>query len=166
MNWTTSKEYLPLLSICIILSGLIRQLVYYSHFGIEIQYYISVSELFLVLCNKLTLMLYIPLIAAALVYTKYDIPNKSGYYTLGIGIVLLLLFIFVFPSDPFVIGGIALMTLALIYPAILHYFDIYLLNTTFNINTFHRYFHTFSIVLYFIIIVILQANRDIYNTEK
>ena len=59
MNWKTLKEYIPLLSllsIFLIALGLIRQVIYYTYFGIEIQFYVTVPELILVLSNSVILI--------------------------------------------------------------------------------------------------------------
>ena len=159
------KEYLPFLSVCIIISGLLYQMVYYNHFEVEIQYYISVSELFLVLCNKIAFMFYIPLLAVAMVYVKFELSTKTVYATVIFGIIVMLILIFVNPSDIFIIVAIGLLTIALIYPSIVKFFDSGFSNTA-DINAFHKFFYVISTIIYFILIVILQATRDINNTEK
>ena len=60
MNWKSLKEYIPLLSllsIFLIALGLIRQIIYYTYFGIQIQFYITVPELILVLSDTLILII-------------------------------------------------------------------------------------------------------------
>ena len=47
------KELAPIVSVVIILFGLFNQMFFYSHFGIEIQHYLTVSELILSACTQL-----------------------------------------------------------------------------------------------------------------
>jgi hypothetical protein len=47
------SKYLKEISIIILMLGIIRQLVYYSVFGVPIKYFFSLSELWLVISDKL-----------------------------------------------------------------------------------------------------------------
>lgn len=53
MSLKSFKDYVPYLSGLIIILGLIRQIVYYHHYDIEIQNYIGVSELLLAWVDEL-----------------------------------------------------------------------------------------------------------------
>jgi len=61
MKWQSIKEYIPALSILsvgLISLGLAKEIFYYDHFNVEIQNFISPSELILVLSDKIILILF------------------------------------------------------------------------------------------------------------
>jgi hypothetical protein len=73
-SWKTFKEYIPYLSGLIILLGLIRQMIYYYHYNIEIQNYIGASELLLAWADESILFFYfiLPLLFMLNLYAKYQ----------------------------------------------------------------------------------------------
>lgn len=167
MNWTIFKDYLPLLSICIILSGLIRQILYYNHFRMEIQDYISVPELILVLCNKIPFMLIIPIFVIEFMHITFIGPASYAVYSiLGLGILSMLFARFIVRWDNFAVGFLGLLTIGFIYPFILNFLDQQLNGSAVDIDSFHQYFYSISVILYFIAAVSLQASRDINFTKK
>lgn len=131
------KEFAPVVSIVIILFGLLNQMFFYSHFGIEIQHYLTVSELILSACNQLLAIIILTLFHAIITHIFALDANQRGVAALEgrmstnrwkifrgeiIGFffnILYILFLVLNKYDKFLYIGAISMAICLIYPIII-----------------------------------------------
>lgn len=125
------REYLKEATIMVILLSLIRQLYYFTSFKVPIKYFLTFSEIWLVLINDMVILLMLGVILLA-VYL--DVKKRIGYtfamkgivqrtisekvFLYGISIISITLPIYLILSEPnfenFVLGGIMLVVILLL----------------------------------------------------
>ncbi|MEJ8591486.1 hypothetical protein JSO54_09590 [Riemerella anatipestifer] len=166
-------KFLPLLSIIILLSSILKNYIYFSNFSVNINEYIDLSEFPLLFINDvlfyflfiISFIIYLPFIYARTYFrNKYGSENFSFKYSnkftnFAIPAVIILTIYTCFDNSPLDIKLIKIMIyLTLIFAFILLYLDK-------DIEFSKNYCLVFSIFFMFLFSV-FNAFSDIYKIEN
>lgn len=172
MNWKSFKEYIPYLSGLIILLGLIRQMVYYQHYNIEIQNYIGVSELFLAWLNES--ILFIAVVIMLLLGMKSFLYSESNLRQafkvrilktiskVSIGSLAMYILLFAFDISFALETFCFVLFIWCFYAFIVIRFESYLFTQLTKLRIFQFIFFS----LLFIFLIYRLTNQSIKNVDK
>lgn len=176
------KEFAPVASIIIIIFGLLRQIFFYAHFGIEIQNYLTLSELILSISKELIVIVIITLFITFQAYVYlHDAKNRingalSGTHTrnrwrLFRGELIVSFLLIAAIIMDFIKNGETVSILWFTALLVFNLYPIFFFETKLKFQTLNRTFNplSFNIILISILVIIslsVMTYMAIKSSEK
>lgn len=172
------KSWLPILSVLIIFLSLLKDWIYYTHFGIKIQFYLTVPELLLAISDELTIILigvsvYFMMafiymnskksVINGILEDKFEFNRLRIYLgeLVGVSTSALMLLILSKKWDWF---SFIFVSSSILYPALFLEVAIWLKKKGKKLN--YKLFHVISVTIVFLILFFYITSENIQKTDK